>query len=371
MKFSHNTVVQGICLSVFLSSCQPAANNSSNKDIFRQDQSTDGNERRRPATDKETYWTISMGGCTGHLIAPEIMMTAAHCNPSVNAFYKSGSAIVEKTRADIQVTKVIESNRSLDYAILAIRWTGERPKSQLFPPSIAHNRSSIEIANRSTGKNGDLLFTVGFPTDKSRIWGPTYSQGYPMEEEQNLLRYNIGIINGNSGGGVWRKSDGMLVSLTNGGPNSFGQGRWIGGDAEDSNHWNHGSAMWHIYQASPTIRSIFPEGKNRYFEGDDNLNNSEISVAIDSVGSTSKNQIILLISTDKANNSITVCQGNKDCDRDATQKTAATFAYKSTDRHIHKTVKQMSISDGSALHIVSTDASGAVNARRSVRFSSK
>ena len=41
---------------------------SDTKDIFREDEN---GIRRKKADDNQRLWTITMNGCTGHLIAPE------------------------------------------------------------------------------------------------------------------------------------------------------------------------------------------------------------------------------------------------------------------------------------------------------------
>src|SRR5690606_28490009 len=88
--------------------------------------------------------------------------------------------------------------------------------------------------------------------------------GFAKVTAQGRLVYNIGIINGNSGGGVWRKQDNMLVSLTNAGPRNLGNQGWNTGNADDPDHWNFGAGMWDVYGSSPTVRDTFPAGKNLY-----------------------------------------------------------------------------------------------------------
>ena len=373
-SLSQSSTLRVAIIATIFSGCGPVASSSSTRDIFAQDLSTTGNERRRPATPIETFWTISMGGCTGHLIAPEIMMTAAHCNARVGATYKSGSAIVQKTRSDITVTQVMEDNKGLDYSILRIRWANMKPDSQRFPSSIAFTRNSIEIAENGANQ-GDMLFTVGFPTDKSSTWGPTYSQGQAKEESGNLLRYNIGIINGNSGGGVWRKSDGMLVSLTNGGPNNFGQGTWSGADAEDSTHWNHGAAMWKIYAASKVIRDIFPNGKNRYSGIPDTTPSSSstgLFVAMEqSPNSTDLDNLSLLISTTLTDAKIILCQNLDNCAAASGQQIATSEGPAIDGRRILRTMSKLNITNGAIWHVAAVDQNGKIAEKQTIRFRSK
>jgi V8-like Glu-specific endopeptidase len=229
------------------------------RDIFRDDE---GGTRRRQAKDDERLWTITMNGCTGHLIAPELMMTANHCRPQAGARYTSGYSINSRKGQDITVTRVEESSAQLDYAIMRIQWPQGKAQAQKFPPLVATQASDIAVSRNPN--QGDELFTVGFPGDKLSSWGATYAEGNAKEVRGALLRYNIGIINGNSGGGVWRKRDKMLVSLTNGGPRILNQAGWNGNDTNDANAWNHGAAMWNVYAQSTILKDVFPNGKNRF-----------------------------------------------------------------------------------------------------------
>ncbi len=242
--------------ALFLGACGPvpSENGSVLHDIFTQDTG----QRRHKATNEEILWTINMGGCTGHLLNTQYMMTANHCSPSAGATYTSGSSLAKGGGKDITVASKTECNSSLDYCILKITWkSGSAPTNQNFPPSIATEQSQVTMSTQAD--QGDFIFTVGFPGDQSSA---TYSEGQLKKMQGSNLVYNMGIINGNSGGGVWRKSDKMLVSLTNAGPNALNQAGWNNNDVNDSNHWNYGVGMWNAYSASSTLKTIFPNGIN-------------------------------------------------------------------------------------------------------------
>lgn len=233
---------------------RPSENGSTLHDIFTQDTG----QRRHKATSEEMLWTISMGGCTGHLLNTQYMMTANHCSPSSGATYTSGSSLAKGGGKDITVAAKTECSSSLDYCILKITWkNGSAPADQNFPSKVATAASQVTMSTQPD--QGDFAFTVGFPGDQKAA---TYAEGQLKKVQGNNLVYNIGIINGNSGGGVWRKSDKMLVSLTNNGPNALNQGSWKNNDVNDSSHWNHGAAMWNIYNSSNTLKTIFPNGTN-------------------------------------------------------------------------------------------------------------
>jgi len=253
-------VVSLFVATAAIGGCGVGTSASDTRDIFTEDQgdARTGNQRRRPADAALRAWTINMNGCTGHLISPEYMMTAAHCRPSAGATYTSGAG----QRGDISVESVAEMNGQLDYAILKIRWRSSKPVAQQFPPSVATRQSDVAVS--SARGQGDEIFTVGFPGDKMQSWGATYSEGQLKGLRGDRLVYNMGIINGNSGGGVWRKRDNMLVSLTNAGPRMLGSAGWNQGDVDDPSDWNNGAAMWMVYERSSILKDIFPNGRNRF-----------------------------------------------------------------------------------------------------------
>ena len=262
-------MTQGALWAVFIlaAGCGRPAGSSSVEDIYTEDQGDvdAGSSRRHPATVDEIVWTISMSGCTGHLIGPQHMMTANHCSPRVGDRYRSGAALQGGGGYDIKVTRVTEKHENLDYAILEIEWTGGYPKKQRFPARVPVQASEV-TASFDAGK-GDEIFTIGFPADKGR-WGATFSTGRLLGTEEDHLYYNMGIINGNSGGGVWRGRDNMLVSLTNNGPRAYQQPGWDQADVNSrklKDH-NHGTAMWMIYRQSAKLKELFPGGKNKFYD---------------------------------------------------------------------------------------------------------
>lgn len=248
-------VLKLLVMTLAFAGCgQPSENGSTLHDIFTQDTG----QRRHKATNEEMLWTISMNGCTGHLLNTQYMMTANHCSPTVGATYTSGSSLAKGAGKDITVASKTECNSSLDFCILKITWkNGTAPADQNFPPKIATAASQVVVSTQAD--QGDFIFTVGFPGDQK---GATYAEGQLKKVQGNNLVYNMGIINGNSGGGVWRKSDKMLVSLTNNGPNALNQSGWNNNDVNDSTHWNYGAGMWNAYNASSTLKTIFPNGVN-------------------------------------------------------------------------------------------------------------
>ncbi len=215
-----------LALTLSVLGCGPVSseNSSTLQDIFTQDTG----QRRHKATKEEMLWTIDMGGCSGHLLNTQYMMTANHCSPKAGATYRSGSALAKGGVKDITVASKAECNADLDYCILKIDWkNGAAPTDQLFPAKIATAENQVKASPQAD--KGDFVFTVGFPGDQPSA---TYSEGQLKETSGSKLVYNMGIINGNSGGGVWRKSDKMLVSLTNSGPTGLGDAGWNNNDVK-------------------------------------------------------------------------------------------------------------------------------------------
>jgi V8-like Glu-specific endopeptidase len=248
-----------------LPACSSESPNSRTTDIFVEDQGggANGNARRHAATEAERHYTINMNGCSGSLLAPELLITAAHCPIVVGFTYTSGSAINRGKKDDIQITEVAERNETLDYQILRIKWrNGSFPTTQFFPKLIA--TSSADVVRGQGDGQGDEIFTVGFPADKFESWGATYAEGRAKAFADGELYYNIGTINGNSGGGVWKKKDGMLVSLTNGGVHNLDEAGWNTSKASNADAWNTGVAMWVAYAQSKILKDTFPNGRNKF-----------------------------------------------------------------------------------------------------------
>ncbi len=345
------------------------SHNSDTKDIFKEDigDLSNGNARRHPATAEEKLWTISMGGCTGHLISPDYMMSANHCTPRVGARYKSGYSDAKGLNSDIVVAELVESGSALDFAIMKITWTNGYPKDQKFPPLIATKSSDLKFS-RDTG-SGDELFTVGYPQDKFNSWGATYAEGRAKVASGDRLYYDIGIINGNSGGGVWRKSDKMLVSLTNGGSHAFGQSGWNSASISSSANWNFGPPIWVIYENSKILKNIFPEGKNRFAKASTG-SNTDIAVLIGSADNSGTDIYTLYFSAPATSSALYFCATSDvaNCDSSATGYTRAVTIKTKDGRSFFQASTNTVLSDNIPLTIVATDSSNTKISVKSIKF---
>ena len=257
----HFAIAGALC-AVSLSSCGSESKSSNLSDIYWDDAET-----RHAAEPDELVWTIKGSGCTASALSADYILTANHCSPKTGDKYKSGAAILNGMTNDIEVVSVAEKSSTHDYSILKIRWLRGKPtEGQKFTPFISTKPEDLKF-----GK-GDLatpLFTVGFPVDRGL--NPTYARGYSKKYSGSKLLYNVGSINGNSGGAVWTIATKTLVSMTNSGPHQHGSPGWNNNDPEKEAAWNNGVAFSKIYGSSTLLKQIFPLGDNKFVDENGDL----------------------------------------------------------------------------------------------------
>jgi V8-like Glu-specific endopeptidase len=373
MLLRFPALLAGVLVSASVwTACAPDQS-SETDDIFVEDRgdSARGNSRRHPADNEQKLWTITMSGCTGHLISPDYMMSAAHCSPKPGARYKSGYAIGRGQSSDITVTQVVETGADLDYAIMKISWANGYPKDQKFPPSIATKESDVTFGTAESA--GDELFTVGFPQDKFGSWGATYAEGRAKIARGGRLYYNIGIINGNSGGGVWRKSDKMLVSLTNGGAHAFGQSGWDTANASSSANWNFGPTIWTVYARSEILKDIFPGGRNRFTGTTDEPVSKDISVLIGEADQSAADAHTLYFSIPDTGSTLAFCMTatTANCDENASGYTTTTLVRTAGGRKFFKARSATALNSGLHISVVAKDNAAKQVAAATVRFNAR
>lgn len=236
-------------------------------DIYKADNNP---ERRHKATPEELLWTVNVRGCSGSMLSPTHLLTASHCGPSVGSKYRSGSSIAKgQEEPDMEAIEIVEQVPKYDYAIVKVKWLnaeGKMPADQKLPKSILTKQSDA-VWSGKIGE-GDEVFTVGFPADKTKEWFSTFAKGRLKTKWGVYSKYNIGTINGNSGGAVWRIADLKLITMTNGGSHYIGQPGWDNNELDDSGAWNFGPNMESVYKESKTLQEIFPGGMNRFYQGD-------------------------------------------------------------------------------------------------------
>jgi hypothetical protein len=222
--------------------------------IFNNDSVT-----RRVANAEELRWTVNVGGCSGSMLSTRYLITANHCSPRADSKYTSGGCMVLNCKSDMQAVRVVESFADLDVSIVEVKWLrADTAWKQRYTPQI--QMKSEEVTTGRDGGSTTKIFTVGYPVDKRG--SAMYAEGYAKAKPGSSLRYNVGIINGNSGGPVWRHDDYTLVSLTNNGPHAFNERGWNNNDPENSNSWNGGPQMDVVYRRSKILPTIFKDGMN-------------------------------------------------------------------------------------------------------------
>ena len=229
------------------------AKTSQTQDIYTNDGQT-----RHHATVAEVVWTVWVNGCAGIALNDQYVMTANHCQPMAGMKLTTGVGLLHGQVNDMSVDAVPESSATLDYAIAKVSWAAGTPTAgQGYPPSVATKVDDVVLGKDGVGTE---LETVGFPVDLQQQ--ATTSIGYAKQYQDTNLYYDVGIINGNSGGGVWRVEDHMLVSLANHGPHEFNEAGWNNNNPEDPNAWNFGAAIYQVYAQSALLQQLFPNGHN-------------------------------------------------------------------------------------------------------------
>lgn len=340
-------------------SCRPLQQGSYLKDIYSADESD--TSRRHEATALEINWTTRSSGCSGLLLSPTLVITAHHCALKAGSKMQSGWSVLTSSGADLLVDEVLEDNAILDYAIASVRWTSPMSSAQTFPPFIATRAESVFASQ--VKNQGEHIFSVGFPDDKAKVWKSTYAEGQIKYFLNHKMYFNVGVINGNSGGGVLLKENFMFIGLAIGGTKAYADAGWDNNSVDDSKSWNYGTTSWAIYSVSPTLQKQFPNGKNSYFS-ETYFPKSKIYVSILSGKSGSE----LKVATNLESESVVLCPKSiYPCQKTSSGAEVLALENAGSGRRFYSRTKALSSSELENLGLVAFDKTGKIVGQR--RFS--
>lgn len=170
-------LLAGLALAIFTSACQPAVV-PEYRDIV-----------------DSTFPLVSITGkpyCTGTKIAPNRLLTAAHCVADEK------NPMVLRKDGQLKIAKVLKASDENDLALLEVELDGRTAEIQKFEP----DTYSEVVAAGFPGGTG-LFITVG------KWVGPIWDSSYA-----NHMLAAISVGPGNSGGGLWtRAADGSWKLL--------------------------------------------------------------------------------------------------------------------------------------------------------------
>lgn len=354
-------------ISLSTSACKPRSESSQLSNIYIADESSSsrGNTRRHPANVHEANWTVEAAkrGCSGILISPTQMLLNAHCNAKAGDFFRSGRAAVGRGVDDIKVSKVLElgSPDTIDYALLEITWLQPMDKAQTFPPLIAQSPDDVLFA--AGPDEGDPIFTVGFPADKS-AWGATYAEGQAKAlQSGGIIRFNIGVINGNSGGGIIKKDNNMLLGLVKGGVDNKGEAGWDRNDPNNAETWNSGVAIWEILKVSKVLRTLYPNGRHQLLKNQF-VPRTQLYLGIESLPDGERLWVSAGYNTEK----IVICDASVvSCQASTAKAEILTLSQEKSDRRRFQSKAQSEL-DQRSLQLLAYDAKDNIIAKRRVKL---
>jgi V8-like Glu-specific endopeptidase len=342
--------------------CKPITSPSLLKNIYKAD--SEDPSRRHKANERELKWTVKLGGCSGVLLSPLLLITAHHCKVKPGMRGTSGSAIANRGPADLTITQIMDESAALDYVIAAFSLQEPLPSDQTFPPYIATRSEDVYMSLKNG--EGETAFTVGFPEDKSRSWRGTYAEGQMKGFDKNRLFFNIGVINGSSGGGLLKKENFMLVGITTGGSKTFQEEGWNNSSLDNPENWNFGTPSWLIYADSKTLREQFPEGSNRALQAGA-LPRTKLYLSL--AEGSEKNTLALRVSASLETETVLLCpEKSYPCNSDTPGARPLAFQGAAGGRTFYSAKLGLSKSDIPVFSLVAFNKAGAAIGQRKVEL---
>jgi hypothetical protein len=347
-----------------LCACEQRLIQSRLDNIYKEDESQQplGNARRHQASLEEALWTVAAQGCSGTLLGPRHLLLAAHCQAQAGDQFRSGWSVITNGPRDLSVSRVIESDARLDYALLEVQWLRPMPSQQVFPPLIAIDPAQVFVSSKPD--EGDLLFTVGFPDDKSETWTVTYAEGQAKSVQGSRILFNAGVINGNSGGSLLKKDSKLLVGITTGGTRNFGEPGWNQNDKERPENWNFGTPLWEIYKVSPELQSLYPNGQRSELSGTF-VPRTQLYLALESSGKGD----ILWVSGGHEVAQILLCPKDRStCETTVLGTETLDFQLQRNDRRFYRRTQPLTYTGREQLNLIALDRKGEVIGKRRVQL---